>query len=210
MRGILVTGTDTGVGKTLVSAWLMRHWPAAVYWKPVQAGLEEETDSQTVARLAALPSARVLPEGVRLQAPMSPADAARREGRVLCRHDLRPPVLNCPILVEGAGGVLVPLADDWLLVDLMAALGLPVLVVTRSTLGTLNHTLLTLEALHGRGLTVAGLILNGPPHPENHTALEHWGGVPVLAHLPRFPIPPDAATLAAHPLPAPLLERLPS
>jgi dethiobiotin synthetase len=159
----------------------------ARYWKPVQCGLDPETgegDRERVGRLAGLAPERLLPEAYRLQAPVSPHWAAEREGLKIEDQRLQLPPGDGPLVVETAGGLLVPLRRDRLQIDQMVSWGLPVLLVARSGLGTLNHTLLSLEALASRGLPVLGLVMNGPLHPDNPRTLEQLGGVPVLAELP--------------------------
>jgi malonyl-CoA O-methyltransferase len=185
MRGVFVTGTDTDVGKTVVSAWLVRALDAD-YWKPVQAGLDGETDSDVVLRLAGLAPARIHASAYRLEAPLSPHEAARREGvRIdLSRFEL--PASPRPIVVEGAGGLLVPLNDRALIADLIARLGLPAVLVARSTLGTINHTLLSLEALRARRIPCLGVVINGPPNAANRKAIETYGRAHILAELPRL------------------------
>ncbi|WP_188261169.1 dethiobiotin synthase [Azospirillum tabaci] len=183
-RGVFVTGTDTGVGKTLVSACLARAWSAA-YWKPLQTGLKDEAgDTPTVAALAALPAERVHPPAYALAEPLSPHAAAELEGVAIDASALGLPDTDRPLVVEGAGGLLVPMTEDVFIVDLIARFGLPVVLVARSTLGTINHTLLSLEALRARGLAVAGVVLNGPPNPGNRAAIERFGKVRVLAEIP--------------------------
>ena len=192
-RGVFVTGTDTGVGKTLVAACLVQAW-AADYWKPAQTGLVDEPgDTETVARLAEMTPDRLHPPRFALRAALSPAAAAALEGVAIALEDFETPATDRPLVVEGAGGVLVPLNDRVLMIDLMARLGLPVVVVARSTLGTINHTLLTLEALRVRRLTIAGVVLNGPPSASNRAAIEAHGRTRVLAELPRL----EAVTSAA-------------
>lgn len=184
--GVFVTGTDTGVGKTVVAACLVRAWHAA-YWKPVQTGLatEDGDDTATVVRLAGLPPARGHRPVHALQAPLSPHAAAAHEGVRIALDDFHLPAGPQPLVVEGAGGVLVPLNDDGdLMIDLIARLGLPVVLVARTTLGTINHTLLSLAALRARGIAVAGVILNGPPNPGNRDAIARFGAARVLAELP--------------------------
>lgn len=208
--GVFVTGTDTGVGKTLTSACLVRAWGAA-YWKPVQTGLAlEPGDTATVADLAAVSPDRLLAPRHTFQAPLSPQAAAALEGVGITLEDFRLPTTGHPMVVEGAGGVLVPLSDTTLMIDLMARLALPVVVVARTDLGTINHTLLTLSALRTRHLRIAGVVLNGPANPDNRAAIEHFGGVPVLADLPRLPRVDSAAVtcLAKERIPA-LLSVLP-
>ncbi|MBF0179777.1 MAG: dethiobiotin synthase [Magnetococcales bacterium] len=181
-RGLFVTGTDTGVGKSVASAWLAQKWSAA-YWKPVQSGLEEESDSDFVRRLSGAP---VFPERHRLTQPLSPHEAARRDGVRISLDDFSLPTGKKTLIVEGAGGVLVPLNDQARMVDLMVRLGLPVLLVARTALGTINHSLMSLECLRARGLEVWGAILSGPPDTVNREAIARFGGVRILAEIPRL------------------------
>lgn len=178
---LFVTGTDTGVGKSYVAALLVAGLEAA-YWKPVQSGADADAD--WVRRVAGLPAERVLPETYRLRAPLSPHEAARREGVQIEMSRFVLPKRK-RLIVEGAGGVMVPLDDRHLMVDLMVDLGLPVLVVARSELGTINHTLLTLDQLRRRGCPLWGVVVNGPPNPANCQAIAHYGEVPVLAAIDR-------------------------
>ncbi|CAA7620283.1 ATP-dependent dethiobiotin synthetase BioD [Magnetospirillum sp. LM-5] len=180
MKGVFVTGTDTGIGKTLVSAWLAQHWRAD-YWKPVQTGAAEDSDSDTVAQLA--PDARIHPPAYLFKAPLSPHEAARREGARIDLSALVPPAVPGPLVVEGAGGVMVPLNELALMVDLMERLKLPAIVVARTALGTINHTLLTLDLLRRRRVPVLGVVLNGQRNPGNRQAIEQFGGIPILAEL---------------------------
>jgi len=180
---LVVCGTDTDVGKTVVSALLVEGLGAR-YWKPVQSGLEGGSDSERVQRLLELPAERLLPEAYRLSAPVSPHWAAERDGVVIDPERLALPEGEEPLVVECAGGLLVPLRRDWLQIDQILRWKLPVVLVARSGLGTLNHTLLSLEALRQRRIPVLGLVLNGPLHPDNPRTLTQLGGVPVLAELP--------------------------
>ena len=192
LRGVFVTGTDTGIGKTVVSAALLHRYrqPGPVcYWKPIQTGIEQDDDTATVSRLGATVE-EVHAEGIRLPRPLSPHLAARLAGEVI-----EPPRLEGLIgalstetawIVEGAGGALVPINESWLMTDLMKRLALPVLVVARSGLGTINHTLLTLEALRSRSLQVAGVVMVGEPNAENRAAIERYGHTAVVAEMPWF------------------------
>jgi dethiobiotin synthetase len=191
---LVICGTDTDVGKTVVSALVVQGL-GAHYWKPVQSGLEGGGDTGRLQALLQLPSQRLLPEAYRLQAPVSPHWAAEREGIVIDPARLALPAVAGPLVVETAGGLLVPLRRDWLQIDQLAVWGLPVLLVARSGLGTLNHTLLSVEALRRRGLPLLGLVLNGPLHPDNPATLAALAQAPVLAQLP--PLNPlSAAALA--------------
>jgi len=180
-KQFFVTGTDTDVGKTMVCALLCKALGSA-YWKPVQAGLAEETDSQRVKRLAQV---CVHPEAYRLNRPASPHAAARDEGRRVEIETLRLPESG-PLVVEGAGGLMVPFAADPLAWqhELIQRLNLPVLVVARTGLGTLNHSFLTYRVLKDLGLPCLGFVIVGAPHSENESDLARYTGMPVLARIP--------------------------
>ena len=189
MRGVFVTATDTGVGKTVASAALLLRYRGVAgplsYWKPIQTGIEQDDDTAEVRRLAACPDREIFEGGVRLREPVSPHLAARGVGICLSADETvsNVPAADC-LIVEGAGGVLVPLNETELMTDLMARLQLPVLVVTRTTLGTINHTLLTLEALRQRKLQIAGVLMMGEPNDDNREAIEHYGNVQVVGEIP--------------------------
>jgi dethiobiotin synthetase len=180
-----VTGTDTSVGKTVVSALLCAALDA-IYWKPIQTGTREGTDRETVMRLAKLSRTRTLPDVYRFAPPVSPHLAARRAG---VRIDLRKIRISQIIarenlIVEGAGGALVPINDRQLMTDLMRRLKLPVLLVARTALGTINHTLLSLATLREARLEVRGVIMVGKPNRENRDAIEHYGECQVVGEIP--------------------------
>ncbi|KDE20986.1 dethiobiotin synthase [Acetobacter aceti 1023] len=183
-KGVFVTGTDTGIGKTLVSACLVRRWQGA-YWKPLQSGLADEGgDTPTVRYLAGnVPCFK--PAGAFL-APLSPDAAARAEGVQidLAQLDLPRDEADRPLVVEGAGGLMVPATPDLMMIDLAQRWGLPVVLVARSGLGTLNHTLLSLEALRARQIAVAGVVLSGPLNAENRATIAEKGQVRILAEVP--------------------------
>jgi dethiobiotin synthetase len=192
VQGFFVTGTDTDVGKTVVAAWLVARL-GACYWKPVQAGTHPETDSTTVRRLSGATPDRILPEAYLLAEPMAPHEAARREGIGIDMAKLVPPPCNRPLVAEGAGGLMVPLNDQSFVIDLARELDLPLILVARSTLGTINHTLLSLEAIRRRGLPLAGVVINGPETPHNRAAIERYGRVEVIAEIPWLEqVTPDA------------------
>jgi len=183
VNGLFVTGTDTDVGKTLVSSWLLTQLDAS-YWKPVQAGVMPETDSSVVRRLAEIEPDRILPEAYVLPEAIAPHEAARRAGIAIDMAKFVPPVSDRLLVVEGAGGLIVPLTDTAYVIDLAAELHLPLILVARSTLGTINHTLLSLEAIRRRGLPLAGVVINGPETPHNRAAIERYGQVEVIAEIP--------------------------
>lgn len=193
MRGVFVTGTDTGVGKTIVAACLVRRWQAD-YWKPAQTGLAAEPgDSETVATLAALPAHRLHAPRHSFAAPLSVEAAAGQEGAVVSLADFGLPESPRPIVVEGAGGVLAPLCADATMADLMLGLALPCVLVARTTLGTINHTLLSIEALRHRRLPLRGVVLVGPRGQENADAIARHSGAEILCILPKIdPLTPEA------------------
>ena len=165
---IVVTGTDTGIGKTVFSAALTGALDG-FYWKPIQAGLDEETDSQTVLRLSGLAVQRVLPEAYRLRTPASPHLAAELDG-VTIEHDaLLIPEKDRPLVVEGAGGLLVPLTRNATYLDLIARWRIPVVLCARTALGTINHSLLSIEAMRARGIAMLGIAFIGEANVESET-----------------------------------------
>jgi len=182
-RQFVVAGTDTGVGKTLVSAMLVAGLGAS-YWKPIQSGLGEQTDSDVVHQLCALSKSPCLPEAYRLDAPLSPHAAAAAEGISITRANLRLPKVDGRLIVEGAGGLMVPINRQTLLIDLIVDWSLPVLLVARNRLGVINHTLLSLAALRRSAIEVIGVVLNGGGDAANRQAIETYGEVEVVAEIP--------------------------
>ena len=193
LRGLFVTGTDTNVGKTAVAAALIlryRELGTLKYWKPIQTGIEQDDDTATVQRLGCHES-EVFAPGIRLHRPLAPYLAAELKGTRITIPDLQACVGEEPESVrwvaEGAGGSLVPINDFEFMTDLMIHLGMPVLIVARTSLGTINHTLMTLEVLRSRTLNVAGVVLVGEANPNNRDAIERFGQVQVLGEMPVFP-----------------------
>jgi dethiobiotin synthetase len=203
MKGIFVTGTDTGVGKTVAAAALMHLFRGAGplrYWKPIQTGVEIDDDTAMVRRLGACSEEEIFDQGVRLPKPVSPHLAAHWAGQRIDLAELRGLVGSAgdgtTWIVEGAGGLLVPVNETQTMADWIACLALPILVVARSGLGTINHTLLTLEALRARSLRVAGVMMIGEPNADNRAAIEQYGRVRVVAEMP-FLVPLDPGLLGA-------------
>ncbi|NPV24775.1 dethiobiotin synthase [Bradyrhizobium aeschynomenes] len=181
---IVVTGTDTGIGKTVFAAGLTALLGAR-YWKPVQAGLAEATDSRRVQQLAGLADDRVIPERYRLATPASPHLAARLDGISIDPLRLDPPDLgDVPIVIEGAGGVMVPLDDDTLYLDVFARWRCPVVLCARTSLGTINHSLLSLAALRSRGIDMLGVAFIGDANPHGEATICRLGAVKRLGRLP--------------------------
>ncbi|AXU18835.1 ATP-dependent dethiobiotin synthetase BioD [Novosphingobium sp. THN1] len=194
MSAFVVTGTDTGIGKTIFSAALTGALHAH-YWKPVQAGLDDGADRDHVARLAGVPAANVLPEAYRLNTPCSPHRAAEIDGVVIDLAQLSLPHVR-PLVVEGAGGALVPVTRNTTYADVFAWWNLPVIVVARTALGTINHSLLTFEALRSRGVPIHGVAFVGEANEDSEATIcamgevKRLGRLPMLDHL-------DAASLAS-------------
>ena len=184
-RTIIVTGTDTDIGKTVFAAALAGALGAS-YWKPVQAGIEGGGDALTVAALAGLPPARILPEAYRLQTPCSPHRAAELDGVEIAIDRLALPAVNGPLIVEGAGGVLVPVTRDALFADLFVRWGQAVVLVARTGLGTINHSLLSIEALRSRGVPILGIAFVGDAVEDSEATIAQIGGVRRLGRLPRL------------------------
>jgi len=197
MRGFAIAGIGTGVGKTLVAALFVERLGAA-YFKPVQAGGLEHTDTMEVRRLVTNERARFLPEAYRLEAAMSPHAAAALEGRTLRRKRLQLPDADGPLVVEPAGGVRVPVAEGVLNTDLMEDWGLPVVVVANDYLGSINHSLLTVEALKARNLPLAGIVFSGAPHPESRRVILEVTGLPCILDLPPLPQPVSRKQIRLH------------
>jgi len=183
MSTYFVTGTDTDVGKTVVSAWLVHHLNAS-YWKPVQSGMNETPDKNEIQRLCGISDHRILPSTYELNEALSPHEAARIDGIEIKLDKIVKPEVKGPLVIEGAGGVYVPLNDASFMIDLISKMGCPTIVVARSGLGTINHTLLTLSALRQNNIDVLGVVLNGPLNPKNKKAIEEFGKVPILGQIP--------------------------
>ncbi|AMA59841.1 dethiobiotin synthase [Bradyrhizobium sp. CCGE-LA001] len=181
---IVVAGTDTGVGKTVFSAGLADLLGAS-YWKPIQAGLEGETDTEVVARLGGLSADRIVPEHYRLTMPASPHHSAELDGVRIDPDSLNlPEAADRPLVIEGAGGLMVPLRGDTLYIDVFERWRLPVVLCARTALGTINHSLLAIEALRKREIRILGIAFIGERNAEAQTAIREIGRVRWLGRLP--------------------------
>ncbi len=182
----VVSGTDTGIGKTVFSAALTNAL-GSFYWKPVQSGLDEETDAETVRRLGAVPAERIVPEAYRLATPASPHLSARLDGITIDPETLTPPHVDGPLVIEGAGGLMVPLSERLVFADLFAQWKIPVIVCARTTLGTINHTLLCIEAMRHRAIPIFGIAFIGDENLETEKIIVQLSGVRSLGRLPIIP-----------------------
>ena len=196
MTAFVVTGTDTEIGKTVFSAGLTG-MIGARYWKPVQAGLDDGSDSERVARLAGISPERVHKEAYRLTTPCSPHQAAAIDGVTIDPDRLNPPQGEGPLVIEGAGGALVPLSEDLLYADVFASWRLPTILVARTALGTINHSLLSLEALRARGVPIHGIAFVGDANDETERVICSIGKVRRLGRLPIVdPLTPETLRAA--------------
>ena len=196
----VVTGTDTDIGKTVFAAALTGAL-AASYWKPIQAGLDGETDSQTVARLSRSPEHKILPETYRLATPASPHLAAEIDGITIDPDALTPPDVDGPLVIEGAGGLLVPVDRRTLTIDVFARWGLPTILCARTSLGAINHALLSLRAMAAWAVPMAGVVFIGDEMADTQATIAALSGAKILGRLPRVdPLTPDnlRAAFTAH------------
>ncbi len=182
MSAFVVTGTDTGIGKTIFSAALTGALQAH-YWKPVQAGLDDGADRDHVAQLSGVPAAHILPEAYRLNTPCSPHRAAEIDGVTIDPAQLTLPDVR-PLVIEGAGGALVPVTRSTTYADVFAMWNLPVIIVARTALGTINHSLLTIEALRARNVPIHGVAFVGDGVEDSEATICAMGGVKRLGRLP--------------------------
>lgn len=187
MNNIFITGIGTGVGKTVASACVAEAL-GALYWKPVQAGLQDATDSQTVRSLLSEPG-NVKDELYRLRMPASPHLAARREGITIyedriIEHAKQLQQPGKPLVIEGAGGLMVPLSGQYFTLDLIKALGAKVIIVSQNYLGSINHSLLTAMALRNADIPVLGWIFNGDHH-TNEDDIISWSRYHRITRIPR-------------------------
>lgn len=186
---IVITGTDTGIGKTVFAAGLTALLGGS-YWKPVQAGLAEETDSEIVARLS---GAHIVPETYRLNTPMSPHRSAEIDGVEINSARLEIPNVEGPLIIEGAGGLMVPLTRNEIFIDVFSKWQIPVVLCARTALGTINHSLLSIEALRSRSIPLLGIVFIGEEMPDSQRTIAEMGKIRILGRLPLLdPLTPKA------------------
>ncbi len=182
-KPFIVSGTDTGIGKTAAAA-LLTLGLGAHYWKPIQSGTEDGTDTATVKALTGLPGERFLPEAYVLTEPLSPHRSAELDGVDISLDRLALPEVDGPLIVEGAGGLMVPVTRRLLQIDLFKHWGVPVILCARTGLGTINHTLLSVEALGTRGMVLHGVLFIGDDNPDNIRTIAELSGARILGRLP--------------------------
>jgi len=179
----IICGTDTDIGKTLISSFFVKGLNA-FYWKPIQSGIESQTDSQTVEKLAQVSKEKIIKEAYVFTKPLSPHWAAEIDQKAINFDKLRLPKVQGSLIVETAGGLMVPITRNFLQIDQIKKWNLPVILVCKSSLGTLNHTLLSIEALKQRNIKILGLIVNGEKHLDNPRTLVDFSGIPIIAEFP--------------------------
>lgn len=194
MTSIVITATGTDIGKTVFAAALTAALDGC-YWKPVQAGLDDGSDLERVGRLSGLPADRLLPEAYRLTTPCSPHRAAEIDGVTIDVDALEPPRCDRSLVIEGAGGVLVPFTRQTSFADVMARWGLPVVLVAATSLGTISHSLAAIEALRARGVDIRGIAFVGDAVEDSEATIAAMGKVKRLGRLP-IVSPLEPATLA--------------
>jgi dethiobiotin synthetase len=184
-KRLVVAGTDTGIGKTTFAAALVGALDA-IYWKPIQAGDLDETDTNVVLRLSGLAPQRMLPEAYRLKTPASPHLAAEIDGVKIDLAALALPDTDRLLIVEGAGGLMVPLTREITYIDIIARWNIPVVLCARTTLGTINHSLLSIEALRSRSIPLLGVAFIGDENIESERIIVDMGRTKRLGRLPRL------------------------
>ena len=180
---ITLTGIHTDIGKTVCAAVLARALQCD-YWKPIQAGSLDHTDSDTVRRLS--DTTRIHPEAYRLQLAASPHTAARAEQVTIALTDLYAPLTDRPLLIETAGGVCSPVNEQHVVADLLAHYRWPTVLVTQHYLGSISHTLSAIDALNARGVAILGLLINGDADDSSEQFITQYSGLPILAHIERM------------------------
>jgi len=179
----IICGTDTDIGKTIISSFFVRGLNS-FYWKPIQSGIESQTDSQTVKKLSEVSRERIIEEAYVFTKPLSPHWAAEIDQKTINFNMLKLPKVKSSLIVETAGGLMVPITRNFLQIDQIKKWNLPVILVCKSSLGTLNHTLLSIEALKRRKIEILGLVVNGEKHLDNPKTLVEFSGIPLITEFP--------------------------
>lgn len=186
MKGFFVTGIGTDVGKTVASAILVEALKAD-YWKPVQSGNQDFTDADFI-REYTIHHQTIHPEEYLFKEPVSPHLAAKYEDKYIDIQNFILPKSNNYLVVEGAGGLMVPLNEKYLIKDLITKLQLPVILVSMNYLGSINHTILTINALRQFNIDIAGIIFNGMANSDSERYVQHYSGVKLLGKIPKADI----------------------
>ena len=179
----IICGTDTDIGKTLISSFFVRGLNS-FYWKPIQSGIESETDSQTIEKLTKINKEKIINEAYIFTQPLSPHWAAEIDKQTINFNMLKLPKISGSLILETAGGLMVPITRNFLQIDQIKKWELPVILVCKSSLGTLNHTLLSIEALKKRNINIVGIVVNGEKHLDNPKTIFEFSGIPIITEFP--------------------------
>jgi dethiobiotin synthetase len=186
-KPLFVTGIGTAVGKTLVSAILVEKLKAD-YWKPIQSGDLDSSDSLTIKKIISNTVSRIHPESYRLTQPFSPHKSAAIDGVTIDLDNIQRPQTNNNLIIEGAGGLMVPLNAKFLMIDLIKNLGAEVILVSQNYLGSINHTLLSIYALKNYKIPIKGIIFNGIKDIHTKEFILENSGLQELGHIPQYKV----------------------
>lgn len=186
-KPIFVTGIGTGIGKTIVSAILTEKLKAD-YWKPVQSGDLDDSDTNKVKSLVSNTTTRFHQEAYRLSQPFSPHKSAAIDGITIDPQSILLPATDNRLIIEGAGGLMVPLNDNFLMIDLIRQLEAEVVLVSQNYLGSINHTILSVYALKNEGIPVRGIIFNGIKDIYSKDFIMQYSGLELLGHIPQYAV----------------------
>jgi dethiobiotin synthetase len=184
-KPLFVTGIGTNIGKTIVSAVLVEKLKAD-YWKPVQSGDLNKSDSLSIQSLISNTVTKIHPESYKLTQPFSPHKSAAIDGITIDPDNIHLPKTSNALIVEGAGGLMVPLNNEFLIIDLIKKLNIEVVLVSQNYLGSINHTLLSIHALKSYGITIRGIIFNGIKDIYSKDFILETTGVELLGHIPQY------------------------
>lgn len=184
-RPLFITGIGTGIGKTIISAIIVEKLKAD-YWKPIQSGDLDKSDTLMVQSLISNKISVFHPEAYRLTQPYSPHKSAKLDGITIDPKHIKLPKTNNQLIIEGAGGLMVPLNDDFFIIDLIKQLNAEVILVSKNYLGSINHTLLSIDALKSRNIQVKGIIFNGDVDESSQDVILKYSGIPLLGNLPQI------------------------
>ncbi|GAA4089595.1 dethiobiotin synthase [Mucilaginibacter panaciglaebae] len=179
-KPLFITGIGTGIGKTIVSAILVESLKAD-YWKPIQSGDLDNSDTLSVQNLVSNTKSVFHAEAYRLTQPFSPHKSAALDGIEIDPSTIKIPKTDNTLIIEGAGGLMVPLNDSFLMIDLIGQLAAEVILVVKHYLGSINHTLLSLEALHRRNIPIKALIFNGEANESSEEVIKRFANCRTLS-----------------------------
>jgi dethiobiotin synthetase len=185
-KPLFITGIGTGIGKTLIAAIVVEKLKAD-YWKPIQSGDLDNSDTMKVQTLVSNTKTIFHGEAYRLTQPYSPHKSAKLDGIVINERSILAPKTGNQLIIEGAGGLMVPLNDQFLMIDLIEQLDAEVILVSQNYLGSINHTLLSTEALKQRGIPIKGIIFNGEANTSSEEYILNYTGIPLLGSIPHLP-----------------------